>query len=133
MPPKANAKAVAKAGAKGKKKKEQESQAKEEPKVKECGREFLAHVCAASGLTNLRTQDVAKLIEGVRKTLVNDIQHKGGAKLPNIATFKLRSLKARPAGQRPMFGVMRPVAARAECKKVSLRFLKSFKLAVNSI
>ena len=127
--------AKAKATKRCSKKKETQPEAKKQDcvRVKEINKEFLARVCAASGTTEIRIQEIAKLLEGIRKVLLADVQEKGHARLPNVVAIRQRTIKARPAGQKPMFGVMRPIKARGECKKVLMRPLASFKHSLAAI
>ena len=87
--------------------------------------EFLAEVAAAC---QLPTNDVRKVLEGLRKTLLKQIKEKRTTKIPNIALLRIKTLKPRPAGKRLLFGEEKEVRARDERKKVMCTALKAFQI-----
>ena len=64
--------------------------------------EFLADVAA---LCQLPTNDVRKVLDGLRKVLLKQMKAKRSTKIPNIALLRIKTLKARPATKKMLFGV----------------------------
>ena len=87
--------------------------------------EFLAEVAAAC---QLPTNDVRKVLEGLRKTLLKQIRDKSTTRIPNIAMLRVKTLKARPATKKLLFGVEKEMRAKPETTKVMCTALKAFKI-----
>ncbi len=87
--------------------------------------EFLADVAATC---QLPTNDVRTVLEGLRKVLLNQIRDKSTTKIPNIALLRIKTLKARPATKKLLFGVEKEVRAKPESKKVLCTALKAFQV-----
>lgn len=87
--------------------------------------EFLAEVAAAC---QLPTNDVRKVLEGLRKTLLKQIRDKSTTRIPNIAMLRVKTLKARPATRKLLFGVEKEMRAKPETTKVMCTALKAFKI-----
>jgi hypothetical protein len=100
------------------------ARAKEEQNLKRFNIDFLAEV---SSLCQLPTNDVRKVLEGLRKVLLNQIREKKTARVPNVVMLRIKTLKARPAMKKVLFGAETELRARPETKKVMCTVLKSFK------
>jgi ATP-dependent Lon protease len=98
---------------------------KEEPsRLKRLSLEFLTDI---SAVCQLPSNDVRKVLEGLRKVLLRQLRDKKTARVPNIVALKMKTLKARPATKKVLFGVEKEIKARPETKKVVSSVLKNFR------
>ena len=87
--------------------------------------EFLADVAASC---QLPTNDIRKVLEGLRKVLLKQIRDNRSTKIPNIALLRIKTLKARPATKKKLFGVEKEVRAKPETKRVICTALNAFQV-----
>ena len=115
--------ALAKPGGKPEKKKKAENQ-QEDGRLKRLNLEFLTHVSAVS---QLPANDVRKVLEGLRKVLLLQLRDKKSSRVPNIVVLRMKTLKARAATKKVLFGVEKEIKERPETKRVVCNVLKSFR------
>ena len=122
MPPKAEKKKGASAKPVVKKASEEDDEGQH---LKRFSIEFLADVAA---VCQLPTNDVRKVLEGLRKVLLKQMKAKRSTKIPNIALLRIKTLKARPATRKMLFGVEKEIRAKPETKRVICTALKAFQV-----
>ncbi len=105
------------AGKKAKRAKENESL------MKRFNIDFLAEM---SSTCQLPTGDVRKVLDALRKVLLKHIRDKKTARVPNIAVLRVKTLAARSATKKVLFGVEKELRAKPERKKVMCTVMKSF-------
>ena len=82
--------------------------------------QFYAQV--AKTLNNkISNKDARKVIDGVKNVIVQELNSKGSVKVPNIATFRLKTKPAREAGIRKVFGKEVHLAAKPATSKLRMR------------
>ena len=97
---------------------------KEDTKLKRFNIDFLAEI---SMLCQLPTGDVRKVMEALRKVLLKEVREKKSTRVPNIVLLRIKTLKARPATTKALFGVEREVPAKLESTKVVCTVLQNLK------
>ena len=91
--------------------------------MKRISLDFIADV--ASGC-QLPTDDVRKVLQSLRKTLVKQVRAQKKTRIPNVCMIRAKILKARPAKTMVIFGKEKEVKARPEKKKLVCTTLKTF-------
>ena len=109
-----------------KKPKKQKKQKKQENNddPKRISLEFLADVASQC---NIPMPEVRKVMEALRKHLLQQLQDKQSARIPNVAAFRLKSMHAHPAYKKVMFGTEREIQAKPARKKLACNPLRSLK------
>ena len=105
--------------------KKQKKQKKENnDDLKRISLEFLADVASQC---NIPMPEVRKVMEALRKHLLQQLHDKQSARIPNVAAFRLKSMHAHPAYKKTMFGTEREIQAKPARKKLACSPLRSLK------
>ena len=107
---------------------QQKPKKQEKPKKEDASKrislEFLAEV---STLCQIPTADVHKVMEAIRKYLLNQMKAKLSARIPNMVSFRVKCLEAHPAYKREIFGVEKEIKAKPARKRIACSPLKCLK------
>ena len=97
--------------------------AKKPDATKRLSHTFLADI---SAVCLLPSADIAKVIHALRHVMVRELKDKKKARIPNVCTLRVKTVKARGEMRKVLFGVEKVCKPRPASKKVVCRAMRNF-------
>ena len=113
---------VKKASAKKPQQQPQPPAPKKPDATKRLSQAFLADI---SAVCLIPTADIAKVLHGLRHVMVRELKDKKKARIPNLCTLRVKTMKAREEYKKVLSGVENTCKPRPACKKVVCRAMKN--------